>query len=307
MTEQTATPRCAIDTGVCVLPGSSQTPSKPAATSASGPAASKSTASTRIIYITDPICSACWVIEPAWRSVLARYGDEIVVEHVMGGLLPNWTVTSDPTHGIFGPSDLPHHWAQFGELTGQTLDPSVWHRDPVQSSYPACIAVAGVRLLAPGREHAYLRRLRELLFVEATNIGRPEVLQAAATEVGVSASALARVIADGRAAVEFAADLDRTRRLGVRGFPTLIIEGPYGRQVLRGVIDTSRLESAVLAASGLPAHPFLSIPEALTALGRGSTAEYAAAFGTSLVATQASLTAAGVPSRQAGTGLMWSR
>lgn len=42
-----------------------------------------------VTYVTDPICSACWAMEPAWRAVEYTYGDRLDVRHVYGGLLPS--------------------------------------------------------------------------------------------------------------------------------------------------------------------------------------------------------------------------
>jgi hypothetical protein len=60
---------CDLETGICALPGDTP-PVEATATAATTPAGL-----TRITYITDPICSACWILEPAWRSVTLRYVD----------------------------------------------------------------------------------------------------------------------------------------------------------------------------------------------------------------------------------------
>lgn len=43
-----------------------------------------------LYYVTDPICSHCWAIEPALRRFVAQYGDYFHFHTVMGGLLEKW-------------------------------------------------------------------------------------------------------------------------------------------------------------------------------------------------------------------------
>lgn len=125
------------------------------------------TARARILFATDPICSHCWAMEPAWRRFLYHYGEHVEATHLYGGLLPQWEGFADVGAGIRAPEDIPPHWEEVAERYGQPIDPSVWLTDPLHSSYPPSIAVHAVRALAPGREEDYLRRIRQALFLEA--------------------------------------------------------------------------------------------------------------------------------------------
>jgi protein-disulfide isomerase-like protein with CxxC motif len=262
----------------------------------------------RVIYVTDPICSACWVSEPAWRSVTARYGDVLEIEHVFGGLLPGWDGFVDAGAGIRQPSDVAHHWDEFASLTGQPINSAVWLTDPLDSSFPPSIAAIAVRLVAPALEENFLRRIREMLFLDARNIARPEVLAEAAEQIGVDMDAYRVVIADGTAQEQFLNDRARSRALGVRGFPTLFVEGAAGRLVLHGIFDADRLERAVLAVTGMDRRPHLvDVPEAVDRLGGGTTAEYVAALGWDEADTERALAAAGMVRVEAGGGAVWVR
>lgn len=299
------TSNCDVDTGMCTVPQGANDDSQPHGVSfpAEGARQGKRT---NIILATDPICSACWVMEPAWRSVALRYGDLIDTQLVYGGLLPGWEGFHDARAGIHGPQDVAHHWDDFSRTFGQPIDSSVWHTDPIPSSYPPSIAAVAVRLVAPHREEAYLRRLRELLFLDGRNIARREIQVEAAEAVGVDSVALETALTDGRADALFQADLRLTRRLGVRGFPTIIVTGPHDRVTLHGALSLDRLERAVLAASGAEHRaPHNDVEGVLAALGVGTTAEYAAALGKSPEEAEAILRAAGVPNRAVGAGTVW--
>lgn len=43
-----------------------------------------------LYYVTDPICSHCWALEPVLRRFVMEYGAYLNVRTVMGGLLNNW-------------------------------------------------------------------------------------------------------------------------------------------------------------------------------------------------------------------------
>ncbi|MGV9707505.1 DsbA family protein [Streptomyces sp. NPDC003483] len=293
---------CDIESGVCALPGDSA--ALPDAT-AGHPV--PEVGLTRITYVTDPICSACWILEPAWRSLTERYRDLIDVRHVYGGLLRGWQGFHDAGNGIRRPEDVAHHWDEFAQISGQPINSSVWWSDPIDSSYPPSIALAAVRRLAPEREEAYLRRLREELFLDGRNIAAPELLEALVAELGLDVASYRRLIENGEAEAEFERDLVRTRELGARGFPTVILEGPDGRVVLHGWIQPDRLENTFLTVSGATRRPAVSsIGEAADRLGTGTSLEYAALTGHTVTDVEELLTRAGATFRPVGKGRAWS-
>lgn len=262
----------------------------------------------RILFATDPICSHCWAMEPAWRRFLYHYGDHVEATHLYGGLLPRWEGFADVGAGIRGPEDIPPHWGEVAERYGQPIDPSVWLTDPLPSSYPPSVAVHAVRALAPDREEDYLRRMRQALFLEARNIARPEVLVACAADIGLDAARFAAALEDPASQAAFAADLEMKARLGIRGFPTLIVTGPASEQpwVMRGSQPYFRLERALEAALGeLPPAREASVDAVLRAYGSGTTREFSEVLGLDEAATEAALRQAGARSRELAGSRLW--
>ena len=41
----------------------------------------------QLIYFADPMCSWCWGFSPAMEAVTAKYGDQLPVRLILGGLL----------------------------------------------------------------------------------------------------------------------------------------------------------------------------------------------------------------------------
>ena len=262
----------------------------------------------RILFATDPICSHCWAMEPAWRRFLYHCGDHVEVTHLYGGLLPRWEGFADVDAGIRAPEDIPPHWEEVAERYGQPIDPSVWLTDPLPSSYPPSIAVHAARALAPDREEDYLRRIRQALFLEARNIARPEVLIACAAEIGLDEARFAAALEDPASRAAFEADLETRVEMGIRGFPTLIVVGPASDQpwVMRGAQPYFRLKRALEAALGeLPSAREVSVRTALREYGSGTTREFSEVLEFDEAATEAALRQAGARSLEVAGSRLW--
>lgn len=262
-----------------------------------------------VLVATDPICSRCWAMEPAWRKLVFHYGDLLTVTHVYGGLLPRWHHFRDRNFPIETPADVVRHWTEMARVHGQPIDPSVWLRDPVPSSYPPSIALHVVRHIAPALEERYLRRLRQALFLEAKNVAREEVLIACAADLGLDWEAFAAAYQAGAGAEPFARDLRSLSSLGVTALPTLLVRG--GRrgavQVLRGPQRYAQLRAALRDAVGtdLPPERPITPATALQAYGSGTAREFAELLELDEPTAEAELRAAGALVDRYASGRVW--
>jgi putative protein-disulfide isomerase len=272
----------------------------------------QSAAKAELLYVTDPLCSGCWGLEPAWRRLLYRYGHQLSVRYVYRGLLPGWDGFSDRNNGIAAASDVAPHWDVVSRASGQPIDSRVWLTDPPASSYPASIAAAAVRLVAPEQEGRYLRRVRELVFLARRNIARPEVLREALAAIEIDMHVWQAMIDTSAAERVFAADRALARRLGVRVLPTLFIETAtaHPRVVAEGSHSPEALERAVLEAVATPlatAQASRSAAAVLDAYESGTSAELAAALGLAVPAAERALMRAGARGRTVANGTVWER
>jgi putative protein-disulfide isomerase len=196
------------------------------------------------VYFTDPICSSCWGIEPQLRKLKLEYGTEIEFEYHMGGLLPQWEGFNGG--GITKPSDVAHHWDEVSQHYQMPIDGDVWLEDPLPSSYPPSIAFKAAQMQDEHKAHLFLRKVREMVFLEKKNITRWEHLSAAAQAVGLD---MLRFKADyeGPAQQHFQNDLKLARQLGVRGFPSVFVQNQsVQQQFVYGVRPYEQFEQAVL-------------------------------------------------------------
>ena len=274
-----------------------------------GTAGATQVAGASILFVTDPICSHCWAMEPAWRRFLYHYGEHVEVTHLYGGLLPGWEGFRDSA-GIREPADIPPHWDEVAERYGQPIDPSVWHTDPLASSYPPSVAMHAVRVIAPEREEDYLRRIRQALFLEARNIARRDVLVGCARDIGLDVARFEAALDAPEHEAAFTADRAQMRALGLRGFPTLVVTGPAAEEpwVMRGSQPFFRLERALESVLGeKPPAREVSVEAVLEAYGSGTTREFAEVLGLDAEATEAALREAGAKGRPLGGSHLWSR
>ena len=294
---------CNPDSGVCEIPGS-----RPSEVQVATKSAVKKEKAIRILYFTDPICSSCWGIEPQLRRLKSEYGDCFEIEYHMGGLLPDWSYNAG---GISKPSDVASHWEEASRYYRMPIDGSIWLEDPLSSSYPPSIAYKAAHMQDQTKALAFLRRIREMVFMEKKNITKDEHLRKAATDCGLDADKLLKDM-KGPALKAFQDDLELTRSHGVRGFPSLIFSDAKGnkRQVY-GSRPYAQFEQTLKEL--LPdaaAKAFDARPEALFAAYPSLTSlEFATLSGISM--TEAEQVLAGL--HQSGTlqkisipnGLLW--
>lgn len=212
---------CDPVTGICEVPGGATAVQEPEVSSGKKPV--------KVLYFTDPICSSCWGIEPQLRRLKMEYGDFIDIEYRMGGLLKSWD--SYGGSDVSGPKSVAQHWDEAGAHYDMPIDGSVWLEDPLDSSYPPSIAYKAAQLQGEKKASDFLRRIREMVFIEKKNIARWEHLEEAAGESGLDVATF-KADYEGRAKELFEEDLSLSRGMGVRGFPTIYFLDDEGNRLL---------------------------------------------------------------------------
>ena len=194
------------------------------------------------------------------RSLMVEFGEDLDWTFVMGGLARE-----------FGPKGLSQSWLDASAESGMPTDPRVWEEGPMNSSYPACMAVKAAAEQASDGGCAYLRALREGIFCFGRKLDGSEALVEVARAVGLDVERF-RIDLGSHATVEaFGADLEEAREVPdvVRRadkvrcsravgeervpFPTLRFEGEPGEvrwiYGFRGVED---YREAALGAGAVP-------------------------------------------------------
>ncbi|SHN84604.1 Predicted dithiol-disulfide isomerase, DsbA family [Paenibacillus sp. ov031] len=174
-------------------------------------------------YVTDPICSHCWALEPVLNRFVEEYDHYFKTETLMGGLLPSWHGFSDGGNGIQKPSDVAEHWKEVGEHSRMPIDGSLWYSDPILSSYPPSRVFKVIQQNHAGKEIDFLRNAREAVFAFNRNIGQDDVLIEIVNKTGLHGKDIVEKASEQSAQDLLEEDFDMVAKLGVRGFPTIIL------------------------------------------------------------------------------------
>jgi 2-polyprenyl-6-methoxyphenol hydroxylase-like FAD-dependent oxidoreductase/predicted DsbA family dithiol-disulfide isomerase len=196
----------------------------------------------RVSYFTDPICSTCWIIQPLLKKLELEYGRYLDFRYYMGGLLKSWPLEQG---SIRTPSDAARHWDEVGAFYEMPLDGDVWHEDPLFSSFPPSIAFKAAQMQDAGKAALFLRRIREMVFLEKKNIIKWRFLARAAQDVGLDPIRLLKDFR-GPAKADFEHDLQLAKRMHITSFPTLIFSAPSAEPVtLKGYQLYDKFEAII--------------------------------------------------------------
>ncbi len=199
----------------------------------------------KVIYFTDPICSSCWGIEPQLRKLKLTYPHLIDIDYKMGGLLPNWNYNAG---GISGPADVAKHWDEVSLHYQMPIDGDVWLEQSLDSSYPPSIAFKAAQAIDPDKAIAFLRYLREAVFLKKQNITLEITWLQAAQKANLDELKLKALIHSGQAEKAFQEDLTLAQQLGIRGFPSLLFLNQQQQQkMIYGAQDFTVLENSIKA------------------------------------------------------------
>lgn len=197
----------------------------------------------QMVYYTDPICSSCRWIEWQLRKVQLEYWDIIDTTYIMWWLLPDWSYNSG---GISKPSDVASHWDEVSVYYDMPIDGDIWLEDPLPSSYPSCIAYKAAQLQDKKKSYLFLRKIKEMVFLEKKNITKRENLSDAAKYAWLD---LIQFEEDYQynAKTSFLHDLEVCQKAGVRGFPTIILSNQSNKKVIYWVQDYHIFEDTILS------------------------------------------------------------
>lgn len=207
---------CDIETGVCA----------PEPIKDYAPLALDFSAST-IVYVGDPMCSWCWGIAPELEKVQAFAQAQGIDYSVMvGGLRPTG---GDPWNDAFK-QFLRHHWQEVQARSGQAFDYEFFARDSFNYiSEPSCRAVVVMRhLLAQNGQdaahlQAYFGAIQRAFFANNTDPTTADNLAQFVGDYGIERKAFLAAFNDERAKAATMAEFALVQRLGVRGFPSVVL------------------------------------------------------------------------------------
>lgn len=181
-----------------------------------------------LLYFADPMCSWCWGFAPVFDKIKSTYGDHLKIALILGGLRPGTrdAMTSNAREEIL------HHWREVQKLTGQNFQfngalPDGFVYDTEKPSR----AVVVVGELNPEMVLPYFKAVQEAFYREQQDVTRLEVLAALAAPFDIDTDTFNTMYDSQAIKDKTQAHFARTRQLGIRGFPTLVLQAD-GRYTL---------------------------------------------------------------------------
>ena len=181
-----------------------------------------------LIYIGDPMCSWCWGFAPVLDAVRAQYAGKFDFRIIVGGLRPG--PQAEPMDDRLR-EFLREEWSKIKKVTGQPFDLAFLDRtDFLYDTEPAARAVVAMRHLQPESEFDFFKRMQRAFYAENTDISDPAHCCRLAEEFGVDGAAFAARMASQEIVEAIQRDFEEAQGIGVRGFPSLVVEadGAYG-------------------------------------------------------------------------------
>ncbi|MBB1489250.1 DsbA family protein [Oceanospirillum sediminis] len=205
-----------------------------------------------LIYVADPMCSWCHAYAPVYQRIregfLADYADRMASKSsfvVTGGLAPD----SDEPMPEEQQQYIRGIWQKIEATTGTRFNYDFWEQCvPRRSTWPACRAVIAAR--AQGLELEMLTAIQQDYYQQAKNPSDWPVLEDCARSVPtMDIAQFIREYERIHREQVLEREVEFIRRLGVQGFPTLIIKQKGSWSALP--VDYLSAESALEAIGKL--------------------------------------------------------
>jgi putative protein-disulfide isomerase len=173
----------------------------------------------RILYFADPMCSWCWGFAPVIAAIAAACEGVVPIRLCVGGLRPFTTEPMRARDKAF----VRHHWEEVAAATGQPFDFAFFAREAfVYDTEPACRAAVAVRGLAPEAALSHFAALQHAFYAENRDVTRADALAEVAAAF-VSRADFAAVFEAAEVREATLADFRLAKRLGITGFPTVVL------------------------------------------------------------------------------------
>ena len=192
-------------------------------------------------YFADPMCSWCWGFSPVMTQIKADYDKQLKIALVMGGLQPGTTEAISEASR----EEILHHWHQVQQTTGQNFDfENALPAGFIYNTEPACRAVITVAQLDNTKTFEYFTTIQAAFYSKNNDVTQTACLQQLAQESGLDGDDFSELFATEEMQLNTQRNFQFSRKVGVQGFPTLILNQGETLHVLsRGFQDFETLSN----------------------------------------------------------------
>lgn len=187
--------------------------------------------SSTLVYIHDPMCSWCWGFARSYRELMAALPQSVKVVRLLGGL------AADSSEA------MPMEMQQYLEKTWKNIEATIpgtrfnydfWTRcRPRRSTWPACRAVIAARQQGLHYDLAMTSAIQQGYYLKAKNPSDDSTLIEFAGELGLDTDSFSGMLNAKSTQLQFEQEMMMSRRLGVQGFPALVVQNGNSTQAIQ--------------------------------------------------------------------------
>ena len=247
----------------------------------------------KITVFADPVCTWCWGSVPILRALAFRYGEQLDISYVMGGMIEDILSYNNRRLSIGGDIALSNrniynHWIEASAVHGMPVTghvPLLFSESrrstiPLNMAYIAACEYARkykkVRSDAPRR---FLRILQEMTAVEGVHTNDEEKIVALSALVGFDEVKFRDIFNGSEVKRIYAAGKELCNSYEVHAFPTFRIEYRGEEMMVRGFTTYETLCHCISQLSYENVKPLSDGRELLTAVNvRNFIDEYGTAY-----------------------------
>ncbi|MEV5493686.1 DsbA family protein [Streptomyces bobili] len=192
----------------------------------------------RLTYAFDAYCGWCYGYGPALHEFAAANADRIELRVLSGGLF-----TGSRALPVSAYPHIPGANERIAQLTGVTFGEgyrrALAEGVTVMDSADAATGLVALRSQPGANALDAAAAMQRAWYVDGRSLSDAEVYRDLAAELGLDPDAVATAYASPAARAEAEADVHQVRRLGVEGYPTLLLHTPQGTDRLGGPVSTA--------------------------------------------------------------------
>lgn len=197
-----------------------------------------------LYHVHDPMCSWCWGYRRTWDRLRQALPKQVQVVNVLGGLAPD----SDQAMPLAQREIIAGYWRDVSSATGAEFNFDFWTQcTPRRSTYPACRAVLAAQ--RQSAEQDMIDAIQQAYYLRAINPSDNSTLINLAEELGLNRLQFAADLRSPETQQALEREFDLRRKLGVREFPSLVLERGDTRAPI--TIDYRTHESALVEIAEL--------------------------------------------------------
>ncbi|KXW56535.1 DsbA family protein [Ferrovum sp. PN-J185] len=172
-----------------------------------------------LIYFADPMCSWCWGFSPVIDAIQAKFGEQLPIKLIVGGLRPGNQQAMDEAEK----ADIRSHWEHVHEASNQPFDFGFFNRNHfVYDTEPAARAIVVIRRHSMQLAIQALKEIQHAFYAGNKDVTDTNELAAIAEKLGLNKESFKTELLSEETKDETWTDFALTHNSGIRGFPTLI-------------------------------------------------------------------------------------